>query len=126
MKRKIIICEDDTLILDVLGLALANENQEVISVAHSPELMDTIDERQPDLLIVDLQMPWLAGDDIVRQLKASEKYSSIKVIMMSASLQGKAIADACGADAFLAKPFELDELEFLVAKLCPPGLIDIL
>ncbi|WP_367331229.1 response regulator [Sphingobacterium multivorum] len=126
MKRKIIICEDDTLILDVLELALANENQEVIPVAHSPRLMSTIDEKQPDLLIVDIQMPSLAGDEIVRQLKASEKYSSIKVIMMSASLQGKAIAADCGADAFLAKPFELGELEFLVDKLCPPGLIDIL
>lgn len=126
MKRKIIICEDDTLILDVLELALVNENQEVIPVAHSPRLMSTIDEKQPDLLIVDLQMPSLTGDEIVRQLKASQKYSSIKVIMMSASLQGKAIAADCGADAFLAKPFELDELEFLVDKLCPPGLIDIL
>lgn len=126
MKRKIIICEDDTLILDVLELALANENQEVIPVAHSLRLMSTIDEKQPDLLIVDLQMPSLTGDEIVRQLKASEKYSSIKVIMMSASLQGKAIAADCGADAFLAKPFELDELENLVDKLCPHGLIDIL
>lgn len=116
---KIIICEDDILILDVLALVLANENQEVISVSHSPELMSTIKEKQPDLLIIDLQMPGLAGDEIVRELRASAKHSPLKVIMMSASLQGKAIAAACGADAFLAKPFDLGELEYLVDKLSP-------
>ncbi|MNK17447.1 Transcriptional regulatory protein YycF [compost metagenome] len=121
MKRKIIICEDNTLILDVLALALTNECQEVIIVSQSRELMTIIEEQQPDLLITDLQMPWVAGDEIVLALKASEKHSSIKVIMISASLKGKEIAAACGADAFLAKPFELDELEYLVDKLCPSG-----
>lgn len=119
MKRKIIVCDDDALILDVIALALVNDNNDVITVSQSRKLLTIIDEKEPDLLIVDLQMPWLTGDELIRKLKRSEKYNPIKVIMMSASLKGKALADACGADAFLAKPFGLDELEYLIDKLKP-------
>ncbi len=117
MKKKIVICDDDAIILSVLELALKSEFREVYLVLKSRELIASIVEIDPDILILDIDMPWLYGDDILRELRASEKHRNIPVIMMSASSRGKQLASECGADAFLAKPFELDDLFLLVDKM---------
>ena len=117
MKKKIVICDDDAIILSVLELALKSEFREVYLVLKSRELIASIVEIDPDILILDIDMPWLSGDDILRELRASEKHRNIPVIMMSASSRGKQLAFECGADAFLAKPFELDDLFLLVDKM---------
>ncbi|WP_294349623.1 PleD family two-component system response regulator [Sphingobacterium sp.] len=117
MKKKIVICDDDVLILNVLELALKNELSDVYPVIKSRELLAIVDEVCPDILILDIDMPWLSGDDIVRELRNSEKQADLPVILMSVKLQGKQIASECGADAFLSKPFELDDLFLLVDKL---------
>lgn len=121
MKKKIIICDDELPILDVLTLALSNDIHEIIPTSKSTELKAIIEDTEPDLLIVDLQMPFVKGDDIVREIKSSDRHGHIKVLMISASLSGREIADNCGADAFLAKPFDLDELEDLVKNLTNLG-----
>ncbi|WP_312788940.1 response regulator [Sphingobacterium sp.] len=117
MKKKIVICDDDVLILEVLNMALMSENNEIILTTDSKGLIALIDQVEPNLLLLDLQMPWMQGDDIVRELRSSERYNRLRIIMMSASTQGKLTAESCGADAFLSKPFELDDLFFLVRKM---------
>lgn len=117
MKKKIVICDDEHLILDVLSIALESENIEVIGTSKSKELYSLIARTEPDLLIIDLQMPWLAGDQVVRELKGSEKYKGLPIIMVSASRKGEKAAAECGADAFLAKPFELEDLYQVVEKV---------
>ncbi|MGJ1535416.1 response regulator [Sphingobacterium multivorum] len=117
MKKKIVICDDELLILDVLTIALESDSVEVISTSKSTELIALIEIVQPDLLIIDLMMPWLTGDELVRELKTGQKYSHMPIIMMSASARAPRVADECGADAFLAKPFELDDLYDLVEKV---------
>lgn len=117
MKKKIVICDDDVLILNVLELALKNELSDVYPVIKSRELLAIVDEVCPDILILDIDMPWLSGDDIVRELRNSEKQAGLPVILMSAKLQGKQIASECGADSFLSKPFGLDDLFLLVDNL---------
>jgi len=120
MKKKIVICDDDALILNVLELALKNERNDVYLVSKSRELVGIVDEVYPDILILEIDMPWLSGDDIVRELRKSEKHADLPVILMSTKSHGKQIASDCGADAFLSKPFELDDLFLLVDKLSRP------
>ncbi|WP_286895184.1 MULTISPECIES: response regulator [Sphingobacterium] len=117
MIKKIVVCDDETFILNVLELALKNEFREVYLVSKSRELIASVEEIEPDIILLDIEMPWLSGDDILRELRSSEKNRNIPVIMMSASSRGKQIASESGADAFLAKPFELDDLLLLVDKL---------
>ena len=117
MKKKIVVCDDDATILHVLELALKNEFREVYLVSKSRELIASVEEIDPDIILLDIEMPWLSGGDILRELRSSEKHQNIPVIMMSASSRGKQIASACGVDAFLAKPFELDDLLLLVDKM---------
>ncbi|MEI2272973.1 response regulator [Sphingobacterium sp. ML3W] len=117
MSKKIIICDDEALILDVLALALTNDKTDVIATTKNMEIMPLIDAVRPDLLLTDLQMPKVSGDTIVREIRNSEKFSQLPVIIMSASSLGEQAARDCGADGFLAKPFDLDDLYFLVDKL---------
>jgi len=117
MKKKIVVCDDDATIRNVLELALKNEFSEVYLVSKSRELIASVEEIDPDIILLDIEMPWLSGGDILRELRSSEKHQNIPVIMMSSSSRGKQIASECGADAFLAKPFELDDLLLLVDKL---------
>ncbi|WP_426791316.1 response regulator [Sphingobacterium sp. WOUb80] len=117
MKMKIVVCDDETVILNVLELALKNEFREVYLVSKSRELIASVEEIEPDIILLDIEMPWLSGGDILRELRNSKKHRNIPVIMMSASSRGKQIASESGADAFLAKPFELEDLFLLVDKM---------
>ena len=89
----------------------------MISTSKSTELIALIEITQPDLLIIDLQMPALTGDKVVAELKTTQQYSHLPIIMMSASGRGERVAAECGADAFLPKPFDLNDLYDLVDKV---------
>ncbi|QMV71147.1 response regulator [Sphingobacterium paramultivorum] len=88
-----------------------------MSTSKSTELIPLINSTQPDLLIIDLQMPWLTGDEVVRELKTAQQHRHLPIIMMPASGKGQRVASGWGADAFLAKPFDLVDLYPLVEKV---------
>lgn len=111
MKEKtILICDDDESIIQVLDLILSNHGFTVISEQNSLNIFSRVERGQPDLILLDLWMPALNGEKIIRKLKSDPATSSLPVILVSASLEAKNIADEAGADGFLAKPFQLQEL----------------
>ena len=114
---KILVCDDDTEILFMLGMMLRRHDYEVIPVLNSAEIFDIIKDKNPDMILLDLWMPSLAGDIILQRLKADETNYRIPVIMISASTDGAEIAAKNGADGFIAKPFELTELVSKIKEL---------
>lgn len=108
--KRIIICDDDEGILDMLTLVLEDSGYQVIAEANSLNLYQLIETEQPDLLLVDLWMPVLSGDQVVRRLKANVDTKNLPVIVISASTDGHKIAAEAGADSYIAKPFDIDEL----------------
>ncbi len=108
--KTILICDDDESVLDILCMVLNKFGFNIISLKKSTTIFSTLDHEKPDLLVVDLQMPALPGDAIIKNLKTNPATSHIPVILISASPEGKTLAAEAGADAFLAKPFQLDEL----------------
>ena len=114
MPRKIIVCDDDKDILEMLEIILSNDQTEVISVLNSLTLFAELDKHKPDLLLLDLWMPVLAGDQIVRQLRKQANYIDFPIIVMSASRDGKNIAFEAGASAYMEKPFNINELVGMV------------
>ncbi len=107
---KVIVCDDDQDILDVIVRVLELEGFSAIAVKNSTQLYQQIDEHQPDLLIVDLWMPQFNGDDIIHHLKNNPLRAQMAILLLSASVVGNRVAAHAGADAFLAKPFEIDQL----------------
>lgn len=115
--KKIIICDDDEGILDMLEMILTESGFEIVPVRNSLQVYDTIRQQQPDLLLLDLWMPVLSGDQILRALRKSAENQHLPVIVISASREGEHIAAEAGADDFLAKPFDLDMLVRKVNQL---------
>lgn len=107
--KKIMIADDDPGIVDAIEMLLEFEGYEVTSTVDGSTVLDMKDEL-PDLLLLDIWMSGEDGRDICKKLKQLESTKNIPVIMISASRDVEDSAIAAGANDFLAKPFEMDEL----------------
>ncbi|MDN3583451.1 response regulator transcription factor [Mucilaginibacter flavus] len=110
MSAKILICDDDEGILDLVDIVLAEEGFQTIPEVNSLNVAGVIDREHPDLILLDLWMPVLSGDQVLKSLRDNPATKALPVIVISASTDGKAIAMNAGATDFMAKPFDLDEL----------------
>jgi DNA-binding response OmpR family regulator len=115
MSKKILIAEDDEGILDAMKIMLELEGYEVKATRDGKTLYD-MKEELPDLLLLDIWMSGMDGRDICKYLKSRESTEHLPIILMSASKDTGKMAREVGADNFLEKPFEIDELVALVAK----------
>lgn len=109
MRKRILIADDNPGILDVVSIILESEGYEVRSTA-DPQHVLQIKDDPPGLILLDIWMGGTDGRHICKQLKADHSTRHIPVILMSANSDIKAIAKESGADGFIAKPFEIDEL----------------
>lgn len=111
-KREILVVEDDSHILDAIGYVLGDEGYSVIKAEKGNfiEKLFTDGEKLPDLIILDLRLADGDGRDICKKLKSHKTLKKIPVIMISAFPNVKDSSLAAGADDFLAKPFEVEEL----------------
>jgi len=103
------IADDDPGIVDAIEMLLEFEGYEVSSTVDGSTVLD-MKHDLPDLLLLDIWMSGEDGRDICKKLKQEPLTKNIPVIMISASRDIKESAMEAGADDFLAKPFEMDDL----------------
>ena len=104
--------EDDPSIRDLLAYALHKEGYETRLFENGSTLMDAIEEKEPELILLDIMLPGESGLALLKMLKAKPETSNIPVIMLTA-LGGeydKVIGLDMGADDYIAKPFSVMEL----------------
>ena len=111
MKKQgtIMVADDDPAIVDALTLLLEDEGYRVLP-AVDIETVPRVLRSMPDMLLLDIWMSGINGGDICRKLKDEEATSSIPIIMISANRDTEEIARISGADDFLLKPFDIDDL----------------
>ncbi len=107
--KKILIADDDPAILDAIQMILEMEGYKVDTTVDG-ETVAKMFEDQPNLLLLDIWMSGQDGRDICKALKAQNSTRHIPIIMVSASRDIEQSARDAGADDFLAKPFEMDDL----------------
>jgi DNA-binding response OmpR family regulator len=107
---KVLICDDDPGILDMLELVLSGEGYKVIPESNSLRVAGVIKDKRPEIVLLDLWMPVLSGDQVLRNLRQNELTANLPVIIFSASTDGRVIAMEAGASDFISKPFDLDLL----------------
>ncbi|MGY3213088.1 response regulator [Mucilaginibacter sp. HD30] len=115
--KTILICDDDEGILDMLELILEDSGFSIIPVKNSLQIYDEIKKTKPDLVLLDLWMPVLSGDQVLRALRKAPETTKLPVIVISASREGERIANEAGASDFIAKPFDLELLVNKVKEL---------
>ena len=108
-RKKVLIADDDAGILDSIGMILEFEGYDVRTTLNGSSLL-TMESEFPDILLLDIWMSGIDGRDICRKLKQKESTRNIPIVMVSASKDIEDSAIESGADDFLAKPFELDDL----------------
>lgn len=108
-EKKIFILDDDKDILDSMRMVLEFKGYKIDTSANV-ENLNSISEKAPDLLLIDLWMSGVDGSDICRQLKDNVQTKHIPVVIISANANIKELSHNCKADGYLSKPFEIDEL----------------
>jgi len=115
--QKIMICDDDAGILEVLEMMLEMEGFSVSTESNSTNLLKEIAHVKPDLLLMDLWMPVLSGDQLLRTIRTTTEFEKLPVIIFSASVDGSEIAKDAGSDGFIAKPFDMDNVSNTIRQL---------
>jgi DNA-binding response OmpR family regulator len=109
MKKTVLIIEDDPDILEAIELILSDMNIHVMSAPEALEAKEVF-ALSPDLIILDHWLHKKLGGDLCLTLKTDPHTKKIPIIMMSADLNISNLARFCQADAFLAKPFDIEKI----------------
>ncbi|MCM8776542.1 MAG: response regulator [Candidatus Omnitrophica bacterium] len=110
--KKILIVDDEPIIVRVLESRLKTQGYEVVNAYDGQEGLNKVRLENPDLIILDIMLPKMDGYRVCRLLKLDDKYKHIPVLMLSARVQNedKEKGMAAGADAYITKPFNPKEL----------------
>jgi DNA-binding response OmpR family regulator len=119
----IIIADDDPIVVEMVRGVLESEGHVVGAVEDGQSALAAISAKQPDLVILDCAMPNLPGIDVLRRMRGSAVLGGIPVMMLTArrGRQDVQVAYYSGADAYLKKPIDPDELIFWVEELLAAG-----
>ncbi len=107
--KKILLVDDDPAILDSVSMLLEFEGYQVVATSNTSDLL-TMETDLPDLLLLDIWMSGTDGLDICKQLKQNTATQHIPIVLLSASREIEKSARDAGANDFLSKPFEVDDL----------------
>ncbi|BAI79798.1 two-component system, OmpR family, response regulator [Deferribacter desulfuricans SSM1] len=116
LKQKIFIIEDDKKIANIVSSYLKHEGVEVFHFINGKEALDAVIELNPDLIILDLMLPDISGEELCQDIK---EMVDIPIIMLTAksSEEEKLAGFALGADDYVTKPFSPRELIYRVKAI---------
>lgn len=113
MPKKILIIDDEADIFTVEQIRLKGLGYDIIGVLDAESAMDFLQKTRPDLILLDLLLPKMQGDELCKKLKSDEHFKNIPVILFTASTIRTDIPlkmKEMGADDWVLKPFEPQEL----------------
>lgn len=110
---KIMVVDDDEKVVDLLRITLESEGYEVIPAFDGEDAIKKIENERPDLILLDIMMPKIDGWEVCRKVKDDRKLRTIPVVMLTAKTQptDRLLGiHACGADDYITKPFEIEQI----------------
>jgi len=109
-RKKILVVDDEPDILEFLQVILEEEGYTVVTSTKGDYLEQLPTGGLPDLILLDVLLSGKDGREIVKYLKSNEQTKHIPVVMVSAHPSAEETARKAGAEDFLAKPFNIDDL----------------
>ena len=116
--KHILVVDDDKQILKQMEKQLKEKGFEVSTAVNGKEALKQIEKEAPDVITLDVMMPEMDGYETCYHLKENPQTSNIPVIMVTSrgKMKAKLASFSFGADFYIAKPFEIEELLGLVKK----------
>jgi CheY-like chemotaxis protein len=106
----ILIVEDDEQVARLIELVLKRVGRESHIVGDGQEALSFVTDNDVEIVFADLGVRGLSGDKLCAALKSDEKTRHIPFVVLSGDRDIEEKASTCGADGFLGKPFEFDDL----------------
>lgn len=115
--KKIFVVDDEKSILEALEFMLTEEGYKVNTSLKGSDLLK-LNGDLPDVIILDVLLSGEDGREIARKLKLQSKTRNIPIVMVSAHPNARESVAACGADEFIPKPFDIEDLLNTVERHC--------
>jgi CheY-like chemotaxis protein len=116
---RVLLVDDEFSSAEVLALVLAGEDYEVTIAADARQALARLDEADPNLLVIDFMMPGMNGAELARTIREKERFRDVPVLMISGAPESALKAYGRHYDAFLRKPFGLEQLLDVLQSLLP-------
>jgi DNA-binding NtrC family response regulator len=116
MKKRILILDDDAEILMVCKIILEQKNYLVQTRLFCDDIIKDIEEVDPDVILMDLWIPTIGGENAVNLIKTNATYMHIPVILFSANAEIEIIEERAKANGVLKKPFDINTLLLTIEK----------
>ena len=109
---RVLVVDDDPETLNVLELHFSFEGWEVDRAADGASALERIEDDTPDVVVLDWMMPGLSGLEVARSIREDDRHHLLPIVMLTARAAGRDMWAGLrhGADAYLPKPVDLDEL----------------
>lgn len=98
-KKKIMIVEDDSFVMDIYETKIAQEGFEVISAANGMEALKKLQDVRPDLMLLDIIMPYMDGLEVLQKVKADERLKNMPIILLTNLSQKEEVDKGLGLGA---------------------------
>ena len=116
----VLVVDDDADVREMILLVLEARGVRAAGAADGVEALEQLSDHElPSLILLDLRMPRLNGEQLVERLRARPALAAIPVVVLSGDNQARTIARAIGARGCLVKPVELGELLAVVGRFAP-------
>jgi DNA-binding response OmpR family regulator len=111
-KKRILVVDDEVDLVETVRFSFELEGYDVLVAYNGEEALNQARKENPDLILLDLMLPKLDGYKVCRLLKFDERYKHIPILMLTAKIQekDKVTGMETGANEYITKPFEMDEL----------------
>ena len=117
MAKKILITDDDHDLVEVMKEWFETEGYNIVTAYEGEECITQAKKEQPDLIIIDINMPKMDGYSAVREIKADEAIKNIPIIVLTGKDQMEDIFKAEGVKEYVVKPFEYEVISQMVKKI---------
>ena len=115
-RKTILICEDEEALRELVRVSLGG-GYHFAEAVDGVESIDMARELRPDLVVLDLMLPRKSGVEVLAELRGDRTIRDTPVVVITAWTHAQQAAVAAGADRFVAKPFDPDELRAVVLEL---------
>jgi CheY-like chemotaxis protein len=118
---RLLVVDDDANIREMLDMVLVSEGFEVVTAAHGAAALTLLDQIRLDVILLDMKMPVMDGWEFLKRYR-QRPGQKVPVVVLTAAQDDKRRAADVGADAYIAKPFAIDDLIRVLNQCIPPDV----
>ena len=112
---QILVVDDDADIREIVSMMLEDEGYVVFSASHGADALAVLEQKLPNLILLDMRMPVMDGWSFMREYRQSA-LPKVPVVVLTAARDAAVYAQEVSATSYLAKPFRLEDLLQVVAR----------